>query len=92
MSSGNSFRRFMATPLLAFDSVRVGMQSNPKQANYAMMMSLFVVILMAGNGADKLTTRSSSVAAKFEAYRRLNRIYIPYFIADFRYRFPNLED
>ena len=61
----NSFRRFLTLPLVAFDSVRMGMQNNPKTANNTMMMSSFFMILLLGNGADKLTTYGG-VGAKYE--------------------------
>ena len=57
MSSSNSLRRFLAVPLTAFDSVRMGLQNHPKPANYAFMWLSFVVIMLVGNGADKMTTR-----------------------------------
>ena len=91
MSSANSFRRIMAIPLYAFDSVRAGLQANPKPGNYMFMMTSFVVILMVGNGADKLTTKWGSVANSYETYRRVNRYFIPYFIADYRYKFPQIK-
>ena len=87
MSSANSFRRVLAMPLVGCDTVRKFMQNNPKTGNYAMMMSSFVVILTMGNGADKLTTRAN-LANSYESFRRANRGYVPYMLADYSYRFP----
>ena len=84
------FRRFLTLPLVAFDSVRMGMQNNPRTGNNAMMMSSFFMILLLGNGADKLTTRGG-VGSKYEQYRRANRFYVPYFAADYSFRHPQIK-
>ena len=90
MSSANSFRRFCATPLLMFDQVRLSMQKHPKPSNGIMMMSSFVVLLCLGNGAEKLSTQNS-VGRQYEKLRRANRLYMPYFLADYSYRFPQIK-
>ena len=90
MSSANSLRRFFAMPLVAFDWVRIGMNNNPRSGNYVMMMSSFVAILIVGNGADKMTT-AGGLASKYESYRRANRYFVPYFMAGYQYRFPEIK-
>ena len=90
MSSSNSLRRFLAQPLGIFDMVRNTMQTNPRTGNYAMMMSSFVVILLVGNGADKMVT-NKGLGARYERYRRINRMLIPYAVADYRYAMPDLK-
>ena len=90
MSYANSTRRFMAIPLLAFDWVRQTSLSNPRQMNYVVMWTSLVVIMTVGNGADKLTT-SGGVATQYEKFRRANRYFMPYFIADYKFKFPQVK-
>ena len=90
MSSANSFRRFCATPLLAFDQVRHTMQTSPKPSNYIMMMTSFVAILCLGNGADKFTTMGN-ISKSYEQYRRSQRFFMPYFIRNYSYRHPQIK-
>ena len=89
MSSSNSLRRFFSMPLVAFDWVRIGMHNNPKSGNYTMMMASFAAIFVIGNGADKFTT-SNNIAGTYDRLRRLNRYYVPYFLADYSYKFPQI--
>ena len=90
MSSSNSLRRFLAQPLVIFDSVRVNMQKNPRSGNFMMMLGSMATILMMGNGADKLTT-ARGVTSSYEHYRRTSRMYVPYLFADYSYRFPQIR-
>ena len=89
--SSHSFRRICAIPLMAFDSIRLGMQTNPKTANYTMMMSSFVAVLVLGNGADKLTTRYGGIANEYESIRRSKRHYVPYFLVGYQFKHPQLK-
>ena len=90
MSSANSLRRFMAQPLVAFDWLRNGMASNPRTFNYASMMFCFFGVFMLGNGADKLTV-SQGLRTKYERYRLSQRMFVPYCVADYSYRFPQIK-
>ena len=64
----NSVRRFLASPLIMFDTVRNFMQTNPRTANYTMMWTSFCMLLLLGNGAEKLTVRGG-VRSQYERYR-----------------------
>ena len=86
----NSVRRFLASPLVLFDTTRNFMQSNPKTANYTMMWTSFGVLLLIGNGAEKLTVRGG-VKSQYERYRMANRFFIPYWMADYNFRFPQIK-
>ena len=83
-----SFRRFLALPMGALDTVRNSMQSNPKTGNYAMMMGCFFTICIIGNGADTLTCSSGNLANSYETYRLVNRGFVPYWLRDYSYRHP----
>ena len=90
MTYANSARRFMSMPLLAFDWVRNGMLANPRTGNYTMMYTCFLVIFTIGNGAEKLTC-NGNIASKYEKLRKANRFYLPYFISDYRFKFPQVN-
>ena len=87
MSSSNSLRRFMAQPLYAFDWVRNGVQNNPRTGNAAMLFSSFAAIFILGNGAEKLTCKQG-VTKQYEQLRKANRYFVPYWVADYSYKFP----
>ena len=90
MSSSNTLRRFMAQPLVGFDWVRQMMANNPRTANTMMMMSMFATIFALGNGAEKMIC-GSGVTQQYEKLRKANRYFVPYWVADYSYRFPQIK-
>jgi hypothetical protein len=54
--------------------------------NFYMMNCGLVAIMFLGKGVEKLS--ASTEAASYEQARRARRFYIPYFVAGYKFRFP----
>ena len=54
------------------------------------MMGCFFGVFIMGTGADKLTTLGG-MRSKYERYRMANRFFVPYWVANYSYRFPQIK-
>ncbi len=80
-------REIVRVPLGMWDEYRALCFKQPRAMNFWMMNAFLITILFLGKGVEKLSITSNHASA-YEASRRAHRFYIPYFFADYRWRFP----
>ena len=60
--------------------------SHPKRANMTRLAFMMTFTLVAGHGAEKLVCRNE-VERELEQTRSMNRWYVPYWMADYSYKY-----
>ena len=83
-------RRLLSRPLAVFNLFREQRMTNPRLANFSMSLGIMFLGACLGSGAEKLTLRNS-LDAKYEALRKAERGFVPFFLADYSYKFPQVK-
>ncbi len=81
-----SLRQIFRAPMGIFDEYRALCFKSPRAMNFYMMNVGFIAILFFGKGMERLSM--ASAATKYEQGRRARRLYVPYFLAGYKFRFP----
>ena len=79
-------RQVFRAPMGIFDEYRALCFKSPRAMNYYMMNMGLVAVLFFGKGIERLAMYGEST--KYESARRARRFYIPYFMAGYKFRFP----
>ena len=74
-------------PMGIFDEFRALGFRQPRAMDYWMMNCCLLAFLFFGKGIEKLSVGTGHATA-YEAARKAHRFYLPYLIADYRWRFP----
>jgi hypothetical protein len=79
-------RQILRVPMGVFDEYRALCFKSPRMMNFFMMYAGMVALLYLGRGMEKLCM--SGEATRYEQARRARRLYLPYFVASYKFRFP----
>ena len=71
-----------------FDEYRALCFKYPRAMNYLMMNLGLFSVLYFGKGIEKMNVNHSGNQRAYESSRRAHRFYVPYFIANYKWRFP----
>lgn len=79
-------RSICRIPMGVFDEYRALSFKYPRVMNFYMLYAASFFVLFIGKGYEKLTFRSHEDS--YEAKRRARRLFIPYSLLSYKYRFP----
>lgn len=79
-------RNIVRVPMGLFDEYRSLCFKYPRMMNFYMMNMGLIFILFVGKGVEKLSMRGPQ--NDYEAKRRLRRMFIPYSLCNYKWRFP----
>ena len=81
-------REICRVPMGVFDEYRALCFKQPRAMNFWMMYTGLFAVLFFGKGIEKLSIRSTGHQSAYESARRARRAFIPYFVANYKWRFP----
>ena len=79
-------RTTLRVPLSSFDMFRSLYERHPKWINYYLLNAFVVTALIVGKGAENITSKQGRVA-RYELRRRARRLFIPYSLMGYKWRF-----
>ena len=79
-------RQIVRVPLGVFDEYRALCTKSPRMMNFFMMYTGMLAMLYFGRGIERLCMAGE--ATRYEETRRARRFYVPYFLASYKFRFP----
>ena len=79
-------RQILRVPMGMFDEYRALCFKSPRLMNFLMMYTGLVALLFFGKGIEKLCVQGE--ASRYEQARRARRFYLPYFLASYKFRYP----
>ena len=82
-------RAALRAPLSAFEGYKNLCQRYPKQANTAMFLSWFGILMVVGKGAEK-TSCAHPLEKQLDKHRNSDRAWVPYLFADYSYKYKPL--
>ena len=87
MSASNSFRRMLAQPLGVFENFKSLRTQQPSKMNWYYMFQTLFFVMIVGRGAEKRVTQNEE-RDQFLSEWKAQRGYMPFMLADYRYKFP----
>lgn len=72
-----------------FDEYRAFYFRHPRTMNFGMLYFSFALVLVFGKFPEKFTFNSSQTSYEFN--RRARRLFIPYSLASYKFRFPQSQ-
>ena len=83
------FRSMIRQPLGVFEGYKAFCHDNAKLSNTCHIMGLTLAVMLVGAGAEKMICRHE-LHKNVNSYRNLDRSMIPYFFADYSYKYKRL--
>jgi len=80
-------REIFRVPMGVFDEYRALCFKQPRMMNFWMMNCIMLSLLYFGKGFEKISL-SGGPQAVYESSRKARRMFIPYFLASYKWRFP----
>lgn len=84
-------RQIFRVPMSVFDEYRALCFKQPRMMNFFMMNMCVVFFLFMGKGIEKISLYSTGHQATYETGRRARRLFVPYFLANYKWRFPEYK-
>ena len=80
-------REIFRVPMGAFDEYRALCFKQPRAMNFLMMNMILISFIFFGKGLEKLSVAGNQAQA-YESSRRVRRFFVPYFLCNYEWRFP----
>lgn len=79
-------RSIFRVPMGVFDEYRAFYFKHPRTMNFYMLYACFFFAMFAGKGFEKMNMKGA--AASYERNRRARRLFMPYSLVSYKWRFP----